>query len=54
MTLNTLFDYQMKKKYLFSIETTIKMHRKEENLTVNYTTPLVTETHTKQSTNEEN
>ncbi len=30
------------------------MHRKEENLTENHTTPMVSEVHTKQSINEEN
>jgi hypothetical protein len=30
------------------------MHRKEENLTENHTTPMVSEIHTKKSVNEEN
>jgi hypothetical protein len=30
------------------------MHWKEENLTENHTTPMVSEIHIKQSTNEEN
>jgi hypothetical protein len=30
------------------------MHRKEENLTKNHTIPMVSEIHTKQTTNEEN
>jgi hypothetical protein len=30
------------------------MHRKDENLTENHTTPMVSDIYTKQSTNEEN
>jgi hypothetical protein len=40
--------------FLFPIETTIRKHRKEENQTQNLTTPVVSEIHTKQSTNEGN
>ncbi len=40
--------------HFFPIEKTKRNARKKENLTKNHTTPLVSEIHTKQSTNKEN
>ncbi len=39
---------------MFPQKQQLEMHRKKENLTRNHTTPMVSEIHTKQWTNQEN